>query len=73
VQLPPKDKELKELPGLIKVFYTDESSEILQVDTFGISEEMPGFITMWSDSTAGPLGFFNTSSIKKIIICESGE
>jgi hypothetical protein len=67
VPLAPKEPVNKsEQPGYINIHYVDGTSDLLQVDSFGLSDDMPGYITMWSDSLEGPVGFFNNNSIKKI-------
>lgn len=65
-----KLEEVKERPGFLKICYTDGSDEILQIDSFGISEDLPGYITAWSESKEGVIGFFNNSSIKKILLVD---
>lgn len=58
-------------PGFLTIHYTDGTQELLQVDSFGVAEEMPGFLTLWSDSIDGPVGFLNRNTIKKIIPVET--
>lgn len=68
-----KTPEIEQVPGYIVVHYTDGTKETLQVDSFGIAQDMPGFLTIWSDSVDGPLGFLNNSSIKKIMTTQPSE
>lgn len=71
VSIVPKPTDPEVQPGYLRIFYTDGTDEILQVDSFGIAEEMPGYLTLWSDTTEGPVGFLSHNSIKKIMTLET--
>lgn len=61
-----KIKEGDEL-GYIIIHFTDGTSEKFQVDSFGVSDELPQYITMWTGMNDAPVGFFSHASIKCII------
>lgn len=63
--------EVKEPLGYITISYTNDTEETLQVDSFGVAQELPDFITLWSEEKEGPVGFLNIKSIKKIITIQN--
>lgn len=54
--------------GYIRVEYNDTTSETIQCDSFGLSDELTGFLVLWSDSSEEMVGFIRANSIKKITI-----
>ena len=50
--------------------FTDEGTnyeeEILQADTFGHTQDMPGFIVFWREEPDELIGFYNSRFIRKI-------
>lgn len=40
--------------------------EILQADTFGHTQDMPGFIVFWREEPDELIGFYNSKFIRKI-------
>jgi hypothetical protein len=62
------DEKIKEDElGYVIIHFTDGTVEKFQVDSFGVSDELPQYVTMWSGVSDAPVGFFNHTSIKCII------
>jgi len=61
-------EQKEKVEGFIIITYTDGTTEKQQVDSFGISEEIPGYIVCWSDKKEVMVGLYNNDSIKKIEI-----
>jgi hypothetical protein len=62
-----KKEEVVEQLGYVRVVYIDGTEEVLQIDSFGVSEELPNYITMWNDTQEAPVGFFSHHAIKCIL------
>jgi hypothetical protein len=64
------NKKDEEKPGYIKVTYASGEIEMIQADSFGVTQEMPEYITLFSDNPDKLVGFVNNRYIKKLEIIE---
>lgn len=61
-------KEEKEEKGYIEIEHDDGFKDVLQIDSFGAYDAIPGFIICWRDDPEEIVGFFNSKFIRSIKI-----
>ncbi len=54
--------------GYIKILWDNESTDIIQADSFGAYESIPGMVVAWRDDPEEVVGFYNSAFIRSIEI-----
>lgn len=54
--------------GYIEILWDNESADIIQADSFGAYESIPGMVVAWRDDPEEVVGFYNSAFIRSIEI-----
>ncbi len=54
--------------GYIKITWDTKESEVIQADSFGAYESIPGMVVAWRDDPEEVVGFYNSAFIRSIEI-----